>query len=49
MSSFARVVEGYWDAIEDERDPVARKALEHELAEFYRVHGGPPAGLANKW
>ena len=49
VSAFARVAESFWDAIEAEDDPVARKALEQELADFYRLHGGPPAGLAERW
>jgi len=49
VSTFARVAESFWDAIEAEDDPVARKALEQELADFYRLHGGPPAGLAERW
>lgn len=46
MSSFARIVEGFWDAIDAAQTPEERQALEAQLAAFYELHGGPPAGVA---
>lgn len=54
MSSYARLVEGYWDAIEAESDPVARQVLERELAEWLESQGwsdgaGKVAAWVNVW